>query len=86
MNTEELRIIQNQINIPLGPMTKALELFAEGATIPFIARYRKEVTQGLDEVQLADLQKAWRGMEELIIFALQAKKENTWNESQRSRT
>lgn len=33
-----------------------LQLFEEGATIPFVARYRKEVTGSLDEVQLADLQ------------------------------
>src|SRR6185436_4095776 len=32
-----------------------LALFAEGATLPFIARYRKEATGGLDEVQLRDV-------------------------------
>ncbi|MBL0938873.1 MAG: RNA-binding transcriptional accessory protein [Gemmatimonadaceae bacterium] len=34
---------------------RTLALFAEGATLPFIARYRKEVTGGLDEVQLRDV-------------------------------
>src|SRR5215470_9960461 len=33
----------------------ALALFGEGNTLPFIARYRKEVTGGLDEVQLRDV-------------------------------
>ena len=33
-----------------------LGLFSQGATVPFIARYRKEMTGGLDEVQLRDLQ------------------------------
>lgn len=32
-----------------------LALFAEGATLPFVARYRKEITGGLDEVQLRDV-------------------------------
>ena len=32
-----------------------LELVAEGATVPFIARYRKEKTGNLDEVQIRDL-------------------------------
>jgi protein Tex len=34
---------------------RTLALFAEGATLPFIARYRKEITGGLDEVQLRDV-------------------------------
>lgn len=34
---------------------RTLALFAEGATLPFIARYRKEMTGGLDEVQLRDV-------------------------------
>jgi protein Tex len=34
---------------------RTLALFGEGATLPFIARYRKEVTGGLDEVQLRDV-------------------------------
>jgi protein Tex len=33
-----------------------LALFSEGATVPFIARYRKEMTGGLDEVKIRDLQ------------------------------
>lgn len=34
---------------------KTIELLENGATIPFIARYRKEVTQGLDELQIAQI-------------------------------
>src|SRR3954468_7256598 len=36
-------------------VTATLTLFGEGNTLPFIARYRKEVTGGLDEVQLRDV-------------------------------
>jgi uncharacterized protein len=34
---------------------QVLQLFSEGATIPFIARYRKEVTGSLDEVQIGQI-------------------------------
>jgi uncharacterized protein len=43
--------------LSLNPLQvqRTLALYAEGATLPFIARYRKEVTGGLDEVQLRDV-------------------------------
>ncbi len=41
------------------------QLFAEGATIPFIARYRKERTEGLDEVQLRAIDLALKSLEAL---------------------
>jgi uncharacterized protein len=43
----------------------ALQLWAEGATIPFIARYRKERTGGLDEMQLRDLFERYSYLSEL---------------------
>jgi protein Tex len=43
----------------------ALALFDEGATLPFIARYRKEATGGLDEVQLRDVRDRADYLEEL---------------------
>ena len=39
-------------DIPLKSAQAVLELAAEGGTVPFIARYRKEKTGGLDEVQI----------------------------------
>src|SRR5712692_9739158 len=45
----------------------AVALFDAGNTLPFVARYRKEVTGGLDEVQLAGITEqlaVWRGLEE----------------------
>lgn len=42
-----------------------IELLESGATIPFIARYRKEATGELDEVQIADIQDAWKKMLDL---------------------
>ena len=44
--------ICKELNIPQNTIDKVIGLFSEGATIPFIARYRKEMTNGLDEVAL----------------------------------
>lgn len=55
---EELSLRPSQIQ-------NALELFAEGATVPFIARYRKERTGSLDEIQLRDLSERYTYLTEL---------------------
>ena len=47
--------IASELSIPARQVTAALRLFDEGATLPFIARYRKEATGGLDEIQLRDI-------------------------------
>lgn len=46
------KIIAQQLNISAAQVTGTLNLFAEGGTVPFIARYRKEVTGSLDEVAI----------------------------------
>ncbi|MDO8366511.1 MAG: Tex family protein [Saprospiraceae bacterium] len=51
--------------IPARKVEAVIELLESGATIPFIARYRKEATGELDEVQIADIQDAWKKMMEL---------------------
>lgn len=50
--------ISKQLNIALKSVENTVRLFEEGATIPFISRYRKEVTGGLDEVQIGNI-KSW---------------------------
>jgi protein Tex len=47
--------IADELSIPRGKVAAALELLGQGNTIPFIARYRKEATGELDEVQLRDI-------------------------------
>jgi len=49
------QILAEELSLRPSQIQNALELFAEGATIPFIARYRKERTGEMDEVQLRDL-------------------------------
>lgn len=57
--------IAQSLNIPFRRVEATLELLETGATIPFIARYRKEATGSLDEVQIADISDAWKKMQEL---------------------
>ena len=47
--------ISRILNIPAGQVERTIGLLGEGATIPFISRYRKEVTGGLDEVQIGNI-------------------------------
>lgn len=48
-------IIAKELNLRKGQVSATLGLLEEGATIPFMARYRKEATGSLDEVQLAQI-------------------------------
>ena len=49
-------IIAAKLNIRLTQVESVIELLEEAATIPFIARYRKDKTGGLDEVQIQQIQ------------------------------
>lgn len=51
-----LQTIARDLNIPLKQVADTVKLLDEGNTVPFIARYRKEVTGGLDEEQIFALQ------------------------------
>lgn len=51
----ELELIAQQLNIKKEQAEAALKLLEEGNTVPFIARYRKEMTQGLDEEQIRSI-------------------------------
>src|SRR5665647_3864181 len=48
--------VSGKLSIPEKQVIAVLELLAEGATIPFIARYRKDKTGALDEVQIQKIQ------------------------------
>ena len=52
------QIAQN-LSISLQSIQKSIELLLDGNTVPFIARYRKEVTGALDEVKLRNIQKEY---------------------------
>lgn len=48
-------LISKALSIPAGQVERTMTLLQEGATIPFISRYQKEVTGGLDEVQISQI-------------------------------
>ena len=50
------RMIAAELKLPEHRIAHTLKLLQGGATIPFISRYRKEATGGLDEVQIGDIQ------------------------------
>ncbi|MCC6748130.1 MAG: RNA-binding transcriptional accessory protein [Deltaproteobacteria bacterium] len=59
------QIIAEELLLPVSSVARTLELVREGATIPFMARYRKEVTGGLDEVQLGAIKDRFEYLTEL---------------------
>src|SRR2546430_3134195 len=63
--TSLLAYISKLLNVPMKGLAAVIELLDEGATVPFIARYRKEVTGNLDEVQIRDIQEKLEYFREL---------------------
>ena len=62
-----IKVLAKEFKIRDDQVTKTVELIDEGNTVPFIARYRKEVTGGLDDVTLRELDERLaylRGLEE----------------------
>ncbi len=57
--------IAQELSVSPRQVTAAVALFDEGATVPFVARYRKEATGGLDDVQLRALEERLRYLREL---------------------
>lgn len=55
MNEFIIKEIANELNIKITQVENTLKLLSEGNTIPFIARYRKEVTGSLDEEQIRSI-------------------------------
>ena len=53
--TDLVQQLANEIAVRPNQVEAAIRLIDEGASVPFIARYRKEVTQGLDDIQLRQL-------------------------------
>ncbi|SFW64541.1 uncharacterized protein SAMN02927921_02949 [Sinomicrobium oceani] len=60
-----LSYVSGLTNLPEKSITNTLKLLDEDSTVPFIARYRKEMTGNLDEVQISDIQKLKTAFEEL---------------------
>lgn len=59
MNEKIIKNIASDLNVKDSQVASALKLLSEGATIPFIARYRKEITGALDEEQLRKINEVY---------------------------
>ena len=55
MNQIYIKSIAQRLQVKEWQVENCISLFADGATIPFISRYRKERTGGLDEVAIAEI-------------------------------
>ena len=65
MNEAHVKKIATELNIQPRQVVSTAKLFAEGATVPFISRYRKEATGSLDEVQITTIRERLLGLAEL---------------------
>ncbi len=64
-NEKIARLIAEKTNLGFNQVKNTILLLADGATIPFISRYRKELTGSLDEVQVASIQIQYQQLVEL---------------------
>jgi protein Tex len=65
LNDKLIERLAAELKIAPRQVKSALALFDEGSTVPFVARYRKEVTGGLDDLQLRDLEERAAYLSEL---------------------
>ena len=66
LSLELLLHIANTLNLSMQSLTAVIGLLNEGGTVPFIARYRKEATGNLDEVQIRDIEEKLSYFRELV--------------------
>ena len=66
MNQEVLDLVKQELTaFTQKQISTVLQLLQEGNTVPFIARYRKEMTNGLDEVQIREIEERYQYLENL---------------------
>ncbi len=65
MDNEIIELVTKETKIKSSTITKVIELLDEGNTVPFIARYRKEMTSGLDEVEIKLIQDTYEYAKQL---------------------
>ena len=65
MDPKYIQQIANELGVRDFQVLNTINLLQEGATVPFIARYRKEMTGSLDEVQIAAIRERYEKIVEL---------------------
>jgi len=66
LSPELLIHVAQSLQVPMKGLVATMELLDEGSTVPFIARYRKEVTGNLDEVQIRAIEEKLLYLRELV--------------------
>ncbi|MEC1158852.1 Tex family protein [Cytobacillus horneckiae] len=64
-NEQVMTVIAKEQSLSLKQVKNTISLIEEGNTVPFIARYRKEMTGALDEVQIRDIVERWQYIQNL---------------------
>src|SRR5258705_13587464 len=64
--TQVLLFISQTLSVPLKSLVAVIGLLDEGGTVPFIARYRKEATGNLDEVQIRAIEEKLAYLRDLL--------------------
>ncbi|MEM6379033.1 MAG: Tex family protein [Bacteroidota bacterium] len=64
INPKYISLIEASTSLRPQQIRGTVQLLEEGATVPFIARYRKEMTGSLDEIEISDIQKAYKKLQE----------------------
>lgn len=62
---ELVKLIANELTLKSHQVQNVIKMLEEGNTVPFIARYRKEMTGSLDEVQIRSIMERWNYLENL---------------------
>ena len=65
MNTKQIQYLSRKVGISSNQTLNTIKLLADGATVPFIARYRKEWTGGLEDIQVRNLKMVYEKLLEL---------------------
>ncbi|MHA3839450.1 Tex-like N-terminal domain-containing protein [Mycoplasma sp. HF14] len=66
MDTQAIELVAQELNITSKQVDVVLEMMQEGATVPFISRYRKDKTGGLDEEQIYRIEALFKYKNELL--------------------
>ncbi|MFV8468015.1 Tex-like N-terminal domain-containing protein [Mycoplasma sp. 46852] len=66
MDTQAIKLVAQELNIDNKQVDIVLKMLSEGATVPFISRYRKDKTGGLDEEQIYRIEALFKYKNELL--------------------
>jgi uncharacterized protein len=61
--------ISDNLDLPIWSTKNVVKLLEEGCTIPFIARYRKEMTGGMEVDKLRDVQSAVEDLKQVVCYS-----------------